>query len=299
MNRRAFTLIEVLVAMVLFVSVGAMVMMVFTNQNRSFKTESDKVDVAMMAQGTLDELTRAVRMTGGGLPDGSAGIKVWGAGEERATFVMNETRGVDTVAGSSYVPSRKQLRIAINDASRFSDNGNVRINLFTPTPGFHGLWGATIARVFTLGILERVASAEKCGDSLVLDASPLVAPPYSWNFPGDVQVGARSIVYNVDSLTYSKSHDTLFLRQNRQDSTVFALGIDELHFRYWHPALGWLDSLSGANPANQIDKVWIRLVMRTRVPDPKLKQQDTSSRGYRFSIMETEVSLRNTSLVNR
>jgi len=299
MIRRAFTLIEVLVAMVLFVSVGALVMMVFSNQNRSFKTESDKVDVAMMAQGTLEELTRAVRMTGGGLPDASAGIKVWGAGEERATFVMNETRGVDTVAGSSYVPSRKQLRIAINDASRFSDSGYVRVGLFTPSSGFHGIPGSSMARVFTLGILERVAQSGRCGDSLVLDATPLVAPPNLWTRLGDVQVGRNSIVYNVDSLTYSKSHDTLFLRQNRQDSTIFALGIDSLHFRYWHPALGWLDSLSGANPANQIDKVWIRLVMRTRVPDPKLKKEDSKSRGYRFSIMETEVSLRNTNLVNR
>jgi hypothetical protein len=238
-------------------------------------------------------------MTGGGLPDASAGIKVWGSGEERATFVMNETRGVDTVAGYSYVPSRKQLRIAINDASRFSDSGFARVNLFTPSPGFHGVAGSSIARVYILGIVDRVAQAGRCGDSLVLDASPLVASPNLWNRINDIQVGRNSIVYNLDSLTYRKGHDTLYLRQNRQGETIFALGIDSLRFRYWHPALGWLDSLSGANPANRIDKVWIRLVMRTRVPDPKLEKQDSSSRGYRFSIMETEVSLRNTNLVNR
>jgi prepilin-type N-terminal cleavage/methylation domain-containing protein len=299
MVRRAFTLIEVLVAMVLFVSVGALVMMVFTNQNRSFKTESDKVDVAMMAQGTLDELTRAVRMTGGGLPDGTAGIQVWGAGEERATFVMNETRGMDTIAGYAYVPGRKKLRVSINDAARFSDSGFVRITLFSPAPGSHAPFGSVSARVFTLGILERVASAGRCGDSLVLDATPLVSAPNFWTLSGDVQAGKNSIVYNVDSLTYRKSSDTLYLRQNRQGESVFALGIDSLRFRYWHPAAGWLDSLSGANPANQIDKVWIRLVMRSRVPDPKLAKRDSSSRGYRFSIMETEVSVRNTNLVNR
>lgn len=299
MLRRAFTLIEVLVAMVLFVSVGAMVMMVFTNQNRSFKTESDKIDVAMMAQGTLDELTRAVRMTGAGLPDGAAGLKVWGAGEERATFVMNDTRGVDTVANYAYVPIRRRLRIAVHDASRFSDSGFARVTLLTPPPGYHAPFGGTTARNFTLGILERVAQAGGCGDSLVLDATPLIAAPNRWDRVTDVRAVKNSLVHNIDSLTYRKGGDTLYLRQNRQAETRFALGVDSLHFRYWHPAAGWLDSLSGAKPANQIDKVWIRLVMRTRVPDAKLRKQDPSSRGYRFAIMETEVSLRNTNLVNR
>jgi prepilin-type N-terminal cleavage/methylation domain-containing protein len=299
MTRRAFTLIEVLVAMVLFVSVGALVMMVFTNQNRSFKTESDKVDVAMMAQGTLDELTRAVRMTGGGLPDGAAGLKVWGGGEERATFVMNETRGVDTVSGSTYIPSRRKLRIAVRDASRFSDSGFARVTLLTPSPGNHAPFGSMSARIFTLGVLERVARSGGCGDSLVLDATPLVASPNRWDRVADVRAVSQTLVHNVDSLTYRKSGDTLYLRQNRQGETRFALGVDSLTFRYWHPAAGWLDSLSGAKPANRIDKVWIRLVMRTRVPDAKLGKQDPASRGYRFAILETEVSLRNTNLVNR
>lgn len=299
MPRRAFTLIEVLVAMVLFVSVGAMVMMVFANQNRSFKTESDKVDVAMMAQGTLDELTRAVRMTGAGLPDATGGIKVWGAGEERATFVMNEARGVDTVAGYAYIPSRRQLRLAVNDASRFSDSGWARVVLFTPSPGAHGIPWAGGARNYTLGILDRVAQAGRCGDSLILDATPLVSWPNLWTRSTDVRVGTNSTVYNIDSLAYRKAHDTLYLARNRQGEAVFALGVDTLHLRYWHPVQGWLDSLSGASPANQIDKVWIRLVMRTRVPDPKLARQDPSSGGYRFSKMETEVSVRNANLVNR
>jgi prepilin-type N-terminal cleavage/methylation domain-containing protein len=290
MARRGFTLVELLVALSLFVVVGGIAMSVFLYQDRNWRTESDKAEVAMTAKGTLDELTRSIRSTGAGLPEGIGGIKVWGEGEEQAVFVTNENQWIDTLEGSRYQPHRGLLRISIHDAAKFSEDGNVAITLTTPPSG--------TPRIFILGILDRVASAGRCGDSLILDASPLVASPYLWTHTGDVDGMVNSFVYNLDSLAWRKSHDSLFVRRNRTPESVYALGIDSLRFRYWHPSEGWQDSLSSVAPADQIDKVWLRLVTRNSKADPKLRQQDPSSRGYRFSSLETEVALRNTKLTN-
>ncbi|MEK7394890.1 MAG: type II secretion system protein, partial [Fibrobacterota bacterium] len=104
MRRSGFTILELLVAMTLFVAVGAIAMSLFLYQNRSWKTESDKAEVAMMVKGTLDELTRCIRSTGAGLPDGAGGIKVWGSGDTLAVFVTNANQWIDPMGGSNYIP---------------------------------------------------------------------------------------------------------------------------------------------------------------------------------------------------
>ena len=298
MGRRGFTLVELLAAMAVFVIVGSMGMYVLAVQNRSWKTESDKTVVQMMAKGTLDELTRAVRMTGSGLPDGAGGMKVYGSGNERATFVMNEDGGADTVQGWNWNRTTKRLSIAVNDATRFGYLGYARLNLKVPSAGLHAASGVSV-QSFTLGVVDWAVSSGGCGDSIVLDVTSLQNAPYNWNLVGDIQGMVNSLVQNIDSLTYRKSNDTLYLKQNIQPETVYALGIDTLRFQYFHPVDGWRDSLSPTAPANAVQKVRIRLVMRTRNVDSKLLSSDPSSRGYHFSKMETEVGLRTSALVNQ
>jgi len=284
-------MIELMVALSLFVAVGAIAMSVFLFQNRNWKTESDKAEVAMVAKGTLDELTRCIRSTGASLPDGAGGIKVWGSGDSLAVFVTNDNQWIDTMGGAIYLPDQGLLRVSVRDASQFSDKGNAVVTLRTPPSG--------TPRNYVMEIRERISSAGSCGDSLVLDASAFAAAPLSWLDPNDVQGVSNSSVYNLDSLLWRKSHDSLFVRRNRMTESVFALGIDTLELRYWHPVDGWQDSLSGTAPANQIDKVWVRLVTRNSKPDRKLLGSDPSSRGFRFSSLETEVALRNAKLHNR
>lgn len=281
MLRRGLTLLELLVAMVLFVIVASLVMMVFSNQNRSFKTESDKAEVALMAKGTLDELTHAVRMTGGNLPDSTVGMTVWGTSQVRATFAMNDRAGIDTLTGSYFDAAKNELRVGIRDASRFSHQGYAMIPL--------AISPSTITKNQIVPIVDRMTSM--CGDSIVLDVSALSAVA--------IATTANSPVYNVDFVTYRKQNDTLYQQRNGQKEQVFATGIDALRFQYWHPIDGWQDSLSGTAPANRIDKVGIRLVVRNQSVDAKLKSRDSSSRGYHFSVLETEVSLRNTRLINK
>jgi len=299
MVRRGFTLVEILVAMVILGFITGMVMTVFQYQNRNWKTESDKAEVAMMARGTLDEFTRSIRMTGGWLPDGTSGLKVWGSGEERITFVLNGAEWIDTSRGYAYIPSSSKLRVAVDSAARFSQSGYALLDLMVPPSGSASPTVGSVNKSFRLPILDRVSSTGGCGDSLILDASVLTNSPNSWTWTAAIGVATKTLVYNLDSVAYRKSSDTLYTKWNRQPETVYSLGVDTLKLKYWHPVSGWLDSLSSANPANRIEKVRVHLVMRTRKVDKKLLAQIPATRGYRFSTMETEVALRNDSLLNR
>lgn len=288
-NRRGISLIELLVAMVLFAIVASLAMMVFSNQNRSFKMESERAEASLMAKGTLDELTHAVRMTGSNLPDGTAGIKIWSSTTESTTFVMNspmnDLGGLDTLSGFKYDTITRFLHLKISDAKRFADSGFVLIPLTVPP--------SPTAKNYTVPIRTRMTSL--CGDSLILDATPLLAV-------GPITTTTGIEIRNLDSVTYWKRNDTLFIRRNRQPSTPFAIGVDTLQFQYWHRTAGWQSTLwSTGVPEtdNKFDKVSIRLVMRNQTFDAKKFKRDSSSRGYSFSVLETEVSMRNTQLVNK
>jgi hypothetical protein len=300
MRRRGLTLIEILVAGAVFMVVGSGIMYSLSSSNQNWSIASGKISMELTAKATLEEISRAVRMTGSGLPDRAGGMKVHGAGSERVVFVMNESGGVDTVRQFSWKPGSGILRIQINDATRFALKGHVRLNLDVPPMGSHRSANlGTFTKSFTLGVVDLTSSRAGCGDSLLLDVRALEASPYNWNDSGDISALTNSLVQNIDSITYSKSGDTLYLKRNIQDSTPFTTGVDSLRIWYHHPTDGWGDSLSGSAPADKIDMVKIRLVMRTKNVDFSLLRRDRGSRGYRFLRMETEVSLRNTELTNR
>ena len=299
MRRRGFTLVEILVATVILGIVAGMTMTVFQYQNRNWKTESDKAETAMMAKGVIDEMSSMIRMTGGGLKDSTVGLRVWGAGEERVVFVLNSTNWVDTSHGSSYDPATGELRIAVDSAAKFNPNGYAHVQLTFPPSGSPVGTPPSVTKLdpFTLAVIDRVGG---CGhDSVVLDASAMKLAPYSWTWKDAVAVPAQQLVYSLDSVSYRKSHDTLWTKWNRLPESIFALGVDTLRLQYWHPVAGWSDSLSGFAPANRIDKVRIRLVLRSRKVDQKLLDDRPATRGYRFTVLETEVALRNENLINK
>jgi len=300
MNRRGVTLIELLVALSLFVLVGSGAMYVLSAQNRNWKLSSDQSEMNMTAKSTLDELSRSFRMVGSGLPDYAGGMVVTGSGEEKVTLVMNESGDDDTVLGSYWDIAGKKLRIAVHDATRFGYLGYATLSLKVPPSGQHVSGGASVTtQSFTLGIVDRTDTQGSCGDSVILDLSPLQNAPNSWTVAGDISTLINGTIQNVDSISYRKSLDTLYVKRNIQSETIFATGIDSLRFWYNHPVAGWQDSLSTVYPSKMVNKVRLRIVLRTRKVDLKLLSQVPSSRGYQFCRMETDIALRNTNLTNR
>lgn len=299
--RNGITLVEILVSLVILGIVVSFAMFEFLAQDRSWKTESDKAAVGMMAKGTLDELSHAARLTGGGLPWDVGGIKVWGHGLARVTFVSNENGWVDTVRGAGiYDPGSRSLAIAVDSARNFPDLGYVLLDVMVPANSTST--SPTDLHTYLLGIRKRLSGGACAKDSLVLMADTFYN--YGWTTPSALIVSNNTLVYRLDSVTYHKANDTLYVRRNRQPEPgiVYALGVDTLNLTYRHPGNPdtlWLDSLSPAAPANVIDQVRIHLVTRSLQPDPKLRQQDSASRGYHFSTLETEVTLRNDHLLNR
>ncbi len=298
MKRHGVTLIEVLVAMAIFVIVGSGAMYVLSAQNRTWKLSADQATMNLTAKATLDELLRSIRMAGSGLPDYSGGLKVYGSGEERVSIAMNDGGGKDTILGWNWNLTTKRLSIAVHDASRFAYLGYARIDLQTPSPGFHA--GSGLAnRSFSLGVVERADAYHSCGDSVILDVSSLQDPPNNWNQEGDLVPLPNGLVQNFDSITYRKSNDTLYLTRNIQAETIFALGVDSMRLWYNHPTSGWGDSLSSSFPAGFVNKVRLRLVLRTLHKDSKLLATNPSTRGFQFTRMETDLALRNTNLINK
>lgn len=298
MLRRGVTLIEILVALSVFMVVGSGAMYVLAAQNRSWKLSSDVAQMNMTARLTLDELTRSFRMTGSGLPDSVGGMKVYGAGNEKVVIVMNEDGALDTVDGWSKDHTAKTISLRVSDVSRFPLKGYVRVDLRVPDPGKH-FWDGRSYKTFALAVKDRVNEHGACNDSLILDAKPLYEAPYSWDNPNDISALTDGLVQNIDSITYWKSNDTLFVRRNSQDSTPFAFDVDSLRFWYNHPNDGWLDSLSPNFPANSVNKVRVRIVFRTHRVDSKMLSKVPSSRGYQFCRMETDLALKNINLTNR
>lgn len=297
MVRRGVTLVEILVALSVFMVVGGGVMYVLGVQNKAWNTSADEATMNLTAKATLDELSRGFRKAGSGLPDLSGGMKVYGSGDERVVLVMNEAGGQDTVLGWTWEMDTKRLRIAVHDASRMEYLGYARLALLVPAPGFHSGSGVA-AKNFTLGVVDRTNAKSACGDSVILDVSQLMDLPNGWDEAGDIVPLLNGLVQNIDSITFRKANDTLYVRRNIQDSTAFATGVDSLSFWYRHPVDGWRDSLSGSFPSNTIDKVRIRLVFRTPRVDSKLLARDHLSRGYRFSRMQMDIALRNLNLTN-
>ena len=315
--RRGFTLVEILVALVIMSLVVSGVLAVFQYQNRNASVQRQIGEMNLMAKGLSEELSRTLRMAGGALPPSFGGLKVFATGPERVVVALNRGNGWDTtrqagvfckgvvtapwgaVYRDAYVLPLKHVQ------SLFPDSGYILTTVTIPGFGATGPGGATRDTMLVLPVLKTVPDATPWtvagttldGPFLIADGSWFAA---NWSFPGCATTSVNIPVYAMDSVRYWVSGDTVFRKIDRNASAPFAVGVDSLRIWYMHPSAGWLDSLSAADPANQVVRARIRLRERTRKPDPVLRRSAPSTGGFHFQTIESEVSLRNAStLVNR
>lgn len=301
-------MVEILVALVIMVFVSSGVLLVFQYQSRNAAVQRDIAEMNLMAKGLNEELTRTIRMAGGVLPPGNGGLRVFGSGNEKITVVLNRAGGVDTTRSPSVFHNlsfggySKPIVFPVkNVRGVFTDKGYVLTTVRVPPMG--SLAGTPPIRdtMIVLPVLALIPAGSSidtiAGPAVVADGSWFAA---NWAWRDAVKTDVNTFVYALDSVRYKISHDTLYRRINRNDSAAYAIGIDTLKLKYMHPSKVWLDSLSPADPANQVSKVRLHVRMRTRNKDVTLARTNPSTLGYRYQVVESEVSLRNsTTLVNQ
>lgn len=315
--RRAFSLIEVLVAMVIMGVVTSGVFLVFQNQSRNASVQRDIAEMNLMGKGMSEELSRTIRMAGGALPPSFGGMKVYGTGAEKVKVAYNRNNGSDTTrswsnfyrgtitdpAGNKYKnPYILQLK---HVQALFTDSGYVLTTVRIPAFGALSAGGPTRDTMLVMKVLRiidapmpwTVNDSSLTGPYVVADGSWIAA---NWTWQYSASTSPNVPVYAMDSVLYWTSRDTVYRKVDRNPSAPYAIGVDSLRLWYMHPTAGWRDSLSSADPANQVVKVRIRLRMRTRHADPVLRKLNPSTLGLHYQTIETEVSMRNAStLVNQ
>lgn len=315
--RKAFTLPEILIALVIMVMISSGVLVVFQYQNKNMITQRETAEMNLMAKGMSEELSRTVRMAGGVLPPGVGGIVTKGGGDERLTVVLNRAAGVDTTrANSFYFPAGSPLNASgdtynnvlylpmKNVVGIFTDSGYAVTTVKVPIYPYSGTPAPTLDMMVVLKILKMRSSftigMTTTGPALIVDATWFAS---RWPYTDAILVSANTYVYALDSVKYWKSNDTVYRQINRNDAAAFAVGIDSLRLQYDQPSGNttvWADSVVPANAAQQIQKVRIRMRVRTRQKDYTLAVRNPSTGGYHYQIVESEVSLRNAStLVNK
>lgn len=311
--RRGFSLVEILVALVIMVLVSSSVLLVFQYQSRNAGTQRAVAEMNLMAKGASEELTRTLRMAGGMLPPGNGGLRVWGAGPERVTVVLNRNGSVDTtrepsvfvygtlgVGAKSYTNA---LILPVRNVSGFTDKGYVLTTVRTPPMTFPV--GTTPAPIKDTMIVLPVLALYKSfsaagvttGAAVIADGSWFAS---KWKWMNSVRTDVNVFVYAIDSVRYRLVGDTLLRRVNRNDSAPYALGVDSLRLQYQHPNGIWYDSLWSAVPSGQIEKVRVSLKIRTRKKDNALARSNPATKGYHYQVIVNEVALRNVeTLVNQ
>lgn len=313
--RRAFSLPEILIALVIMVMISSGVLLVFQYQNKNMITQRAVAEMNLMAKGMSEEMSRTVRMAGGVLPPGVGGLVTKGAGNEQLKVVLNRGAGVDTTrAGSAYFPGtftssignfNKVLVLPVrNVAGVFTDSGYVATTVKVPvypcpvnTPPTKDTMIVLKIRKLSSGISVAPYNSQPV---IILDATWFAS---RWNYATAVATSANTYVYAVDSVKYWKSNDTVYRRINRNDSAAYAVGIDSLRLQFFQPSGNtsvWADSVVPANAVRLVAKARLRLRVRTRQKDHSLAIKSPSTLGYHYQTIETEVALRNSStLVNK
>ncbi|HXP90333.1 MAG TPA: type II secretion system protein [Fibrobacteria bacterium] len=314
--RRGFTLVEILIALVIMALVSSGVLAVFQYQNRDASTKRDVAEMNLMAKGTMEELSRNIRMAGGALPPGIGGLKVYGSGAERVKVALNRNDGVDTMATPSQFNNSSQslsccgsyqkfLVLPVKHvAGVFTDSGYVITDVRVPPVGAPNGTAPSKDTMIVLKILKLVAS----GSAVTVNGTS-ISPPFviadgtwfgsNWNWANSVQTSVSTLVYAMDSVLYWMSNDTVYRKIDRNLQGAYAVGVDSLHLQYQDPTGVWADSLTAAG-AGTIVMAKIRLRVRTRHADPVLLRTNPSSLGLHYQTVQSEVSLRNSStLVNQ
>lgn len=300
MNRRAFTLIEVMIAMMISGLVVSGVLLTLQYQFRNWFAIEQQAQMEQMNRGIQNELSRIVRMAGGEMAPGTGGVR--DLGDSGLCVILNEKAIVWTPKDSGiYLPGSRTFAVAFSKDPKWSPGMVVSLRVNAPPPGSSSGTTRSLDTLLSLKVQRvQLMPDSSVPDTVVFDASGLVS---SWGWNGALQAKVGMTTYGGDSICYRRRSDTLvrFAQDiyHRSDSGCLAIDIDTFKVGYFVRTQGWKTSLSNTG-ADTLQKVRVRLVVRSHSPDPALKRQQPTTGGYRRLATEAQYSLRNWQyIVNR
>lgn len=299
--RKGFTLVEVLVALVISTMVVSGVLLTLQYQFRNWVQLEQKAQMSQMSRGVQSEFTRVIRMAGGEMAAGTGGVR--DLGDSGLCVLLNENSITWTPMDSGvYSPGLRTFRVAMSKDPLFAPGMKLSLRVNAPPIGSPAGTTRILDTLLDLKVLrvDRPGTDTTDPDTLTFDADGLVP---SWGWTGALQAKKGMAAYAGDSICYRRRADTLmkFVQDvyRRRDSGYLAIDIDTFKVAYYVLNRGWSSTVSNLG-LDTVQKVRVRLVVRTHAPDPSLKRAKPATGGYKREATEAEYSLRNWQyIVNR
>ena len=291
--KRGFTLVEILVALVISSMVISGVLLTLQYQFKNWMKLEQKAQMTQMTRGVQSEFSRVIRMAGGEMAAGTGGIR--DLGDSGVCVILNENSISWTPMDSgAYEPGLRTFKVAMSRDTQVTPGMSLSIRVNAPPKGSSAGTTRTLDTLLTLNVAAvKHASDSTQPDSVTFDANDLIS---SWNWAGALQAKVGMSIYSGDSICYRKRDDTLmkFVQDvyRRQDSGYLAIDIDSFKVKYFVLSKGWVTTISNIGQ-DTIQKVRVRLVVRSHSIDPALKRARPATGGYSREATELEYSLRN------
>lgn len=292
--RKGFTLVEVLVALVVSTMVVSGVLLSLQYQFKNWVQLEQKAQMGQMSRGIQSEFTRVIRMAGGEMAAGTGGVR--DLGDSGLCVLLNENSIRWTPMDSGvYEPGLASFKVAMSKDPLYVPGMLLSLRVNAPPIGSPAGTTRILDTLLTLKVthVKHADSSSGDPDTLTFDASSLV--PY-WNWPGALQAKKGMASYAGDSICYRRRADTLmkFVQDvyRRRDSGYLAIDLDSFKVAYYVLNKGWQATVSNVG-LDTVQKVKVRLVVRSHAPDPSLKRSKPATGGYKREATETEYSLRN------
>jgi len=291
--KRGFTLVEILVALVISTMVISGVLVTLQYQFKNWVQLEQKAQMTQMTRGIQSEFSRVIRMAGGEMAAGTGGVR--DLGDSGLCVLLNENSITWAPADSGdYQPGLHTFRVAMTRDTQFVPGMTLSLRVNVPPKGSASGTTRSLDTLLTLNVTAvKHASDTSKPDTLTFDVTDLTT---SWSWAGALQAKVGMNIYSGDSICYRRRADTLmkFVQDvyRRQDSGYLAIDIDSFKVQYFVLSKGWVGVVSNAG-ADTVQKVRVRLVVRTHTPDPSLKRSQPATGGYKREATELEYSLRN------
>jgi prepilin-type N-terminal cleavage/methylation domain-containing protein len=291
--KRGFTLIELMVALVISTMVISGVLLTLQYQFKNWVKLEQKAQMTQMTRGVQSEFSRVIRMAGGEMAAGTGGIR--DIGDSGVCVILNENSLSWTPLDvGDYQPGLRTFKVAMSRDTQVTPGMILSVRVNAPPKGSSFGTTRTLDTLLTMNVSAVKHSSDSTQpDSITFNANDLAA---DWTWSGALQAKVGMSAYSGDSICYRRRADTLmkFVQDvyRRKDSGYLAIDIDSFKVKYFVVSKGWVTAISNVG-VDTIQKVHVRLVVRSHNIDPTLLRMQPSSGGYNRQATELEYSLRN------